>query len=247
MEMEFSRKRRRSFTTLEKCLIFLFVALTGVSIGLIVAYVTERKSSAGGGGDAVTDSGCGNPQKLTEPSGEFTSKDYPSSYDNGDSCSWHITVSPDKVIHLWFEDFSLEETDLCSSDFITVQDNLGIIGKYCGRTKPKPLVSLGNSLMVYFNTNDQGIDKGFKARYNAVAPESIAEITGAGGHLQGSNGELQSPGFPVQNYENAALYQWRITVPAGEQVRLTFSSFDLVPDNCGDYVDVYDSAHLGKG
>lgn len=45
--------------------------------------------------------------------------------------------------------------------------------------------------------------------------------------------------------------QWRITVPEGEKIRLTFSSFDLVPEACKDYVDVYDghktgSAMLGK-
>ncbi|XP_035273212.1 cubilin [Anguilla anguilla] len=249
MGEECSRRGRKTFTTLEKCLIFLFVALTGVCIGLIVAYVLERQSSTGGdeeGEDAVIDSGCGNPQQLTGPSGEFSSKNYPNNYDNGNGCSWHITVSPDKVIQLWFEDFSLEDTDLCSSDFLTIQDNLGTIGKYCGRTKPKPLVSLGNSLVVYFDTNDQGTDKGFKARYSAVAPESTAEIAGGGGHLQGTYGEIKSPGFPSQNYENGALYQWKITVPEGQQIRLTFSTFDLVPTNCGDYVDVYDSAHLGR-
>lgn len=44
-------------------------------------------------------------------------------------------------------------------------------GKYCGNTKPMPLVSLTNHLTVYFNTNDRTRDKGFKAHYKAVAPE----------------------------------------------------------------------------
>ncbi|KAJ8281431.1 hypothetical protein GJAV_G00067600 [Gymnothorax javanicus] len=244
-----SKWRRKTFTTLEKCLIFLFVVMTGVCIGLVVAYVLERQDQTtgeNGGEEEVVDSGCGNPQKLTGSSGEFTSKNYPSSYDNGYSCSWHISVDPDKVIHLWFEEFTLEETDLCSSDFLTVQDNLGTIGKYCGRTKPKPLVSLGNSLVVYFDTNEHGTEKGFKARYSAVAPESTAEIVGGGGYLHGTYGEFQSPGFPVEHYENGALYQWKITVPADQQIRLTFSSFDLMPDNCGDYVDVYDTARLAR-
>ncbi|KAI1887407.1 hypothetical protein AGOR_G00189980 [Albula goreensis] len=240
MEEECSRKRRRSFTTLEKGLIFLFVALGLTCIGLVVVYITERETTTGG--SDAEDSGCGNPQQLTGPSGEFTSKNYPSSYDNGHSCSWHITVDPDKVIHLWFEDFSLEETKLCSSDFITVQDNVGIIGRFCGHSKPKPFVSLGSSLVVYFNSNDRGTDKGFKARYNIVSPESTAEIVGAGGHLQGDHGQIQSPGFPAQNYDNGALYQWKISVPVGEQIRLTFSSFELVPEGCGDYVDIYDSS-----
>ncbi len=47
------------------------------------------------------------------------------------------------------------------------------------------------------------------------------------------------------------LEQWKITVPEGEKVRLTFTSFDLVPELCGDFVKVYDgdaagSSSLGK-
>lgn len=45
--------------------------------------------------------------------------------------------------------------------------------------------------------------------------------------------------------------QWRVTVPKGERVRLTFTSFDLVPEVCGDFVQVFDgytagSSSLGK-
>lgn len=41
----------------------------------------------------------------------------------------HIIVFLLQVIHLWFEDIDLEETQLCMRDFITLQDSLGIIGK----------------------------------------------------------------------------------------------------------------------
>lgn len=33
-----------------------------------------------------------------------------------------------QVIHLWFEEFALEDTQLCMSDFITLRDSLGTIG-----------------------------------------------------------------------------------------------------------------------
>ena len=45
------------------------------------------------------------------------------------------------------------------------------VGKYCGYTKPKPVVSMTNRLTVYFDTNDRKEDIGFKAHYKAVAPE----------------------------------------------------------------------------
>uniref|UniRef100_H3CMZ7 CUB domain-containing protein n=1 Tax=Tetraodon nigroviridis TaxID=99883 RepID=H3CMZ7_TETNG len=235
---------------MEKLLIFLFVLMTGVCIGLVAIYFTgEANSTTNVEGP---DSGCGSPQDLSEESGTFSSMNYPNNYDDGKTCSWHITVDPDKVIHLWFEDFDLEETQLCMRDFITLQDSLGIIGKYCGGVKPRSLVSLTNRLTVYFNTNDMTNKRGFKAYYKAVAPELTSEIVEAGGLLQGDQGSVMTPGFPEQNYKDGALYQWRITVPKGQRVRLTFTSFDLVPEVCGDFVQVFDdytagSSSLDKG
>uniref|UniRef100_A0A3B4TUR0 Zgc:154142 n=1 Tax=Seriola dumerili TaxID=41447 RepID=A0A3B4TUR0_SERDU len=234
----------RGLSTLEKILICLFVAMTGVCISIVVIYVTDKADSSTHA--EGSNSGCGGPQELSAESGTLTSWNYPSSYDNGKSCTWHITVDPDKVIHLWFEEFALEDTKLCTADFITVRDPLGIIGKYCGYTKPKPVVSLSNHLTIYFDTNERKTDQGFKAHYKAVAPENTPEIAGAGGFLQGDQGDLMTPGFPEQNYLNGALYQWRITVPERERVRLTFTSFDLVPEVCGDFVQVYDGHKAGS-
>lgn len=231
-------------TTLEKILIFLFVLIIAVCIGIVVVYVIEKNSTNTNTGDDVIDTGCGSLE-LTASSGEFSSGNYPSSYDSGVSCSWRITAEADKVIHLWFEDFSVEDSGLCYADFVTLRDELGIIGKYCGYSIPKPIVSIGNSLTVFFDTNDRHAEKGFKALYRTVSPEMTAEIVGAGGVLQGDRGELLTPGFPAQNYENGVLYQWKLQVRDGERVRLTFTAFDLVAESCGDFVDVYDGASDG--
>lgn len=51
---------------------------------------------------------------------------------------------------------------------------LFLAGKYCGYSTPKPIVALGNSIFVYFNTNDRYTEKGFKAMYRAVAPETAS-------------------------------------------------------------------------
>ncbi|KAK5608458.1 hypothetical protein CRENBAI_025007, partial [Crenichthys baileyi] len=203
-------------------------------------------------------SGCGGPQELTGESGTFVSWNYPSSYDNGKSCTWSITVDPDKVIHLWFVEFALEENQLCTADFVTLRDTLGTIGKYCGYNKPKPLVTLSNHVMVYFDTNDRKTDQGFKAHYKAVTPDFASQIAGAGGFLQGDQGNLMTPGFPGQSYPNGALYQAaglllaiclsRRGISEGiiERVRLTFTTFDLVPDVCGDFVQIYDGHKAGS-
>ncbi|XP_056442205.1 ovochymase-2 [Gadus chalcogrammus] len=241
---------KNRLTTLEKSLILLFVLLTGACVGLVAIYFTEKNQGAPIGAEGL-DSGCGGPQELSGDSGTFTSWHFPNHYDNGRGCSWQITVAADKVIQLWFEEFALEDSDMCVSDFVTLRDSLGIMGKYCGYTKPRTLVTLENRLMVYFDSNDLKTDQGFKAHYKAVAPESTGEIAGAGGSLQGDQGHLLTPGFPAQNYQNGAFYQWKISVPEGERVRLTFTSFDLAPELCGDYVEVFDghaagAAKLGK-
>ncbi|XP_070846884.1 cubilin [Chaetodon trifascialis] len=237
-------RRSRGMSTLEKCLIFLFVAVTGVCIAFIVLYFIDKDNSS-------HVEGCSGPQLLTEESGIFTSPNFPNSYDNSQSCIWHITVDPDKVIYLEFEEFALEDTQFCTGDFIILQDSLGTIGKYCGNVKPQPLVSLTNQMTVYFDSNSKTAAGGFKANYKAVNPETTSDLVGAGGFLQGDQGEFMTPGFPEKNYLNGASYQWRITGRTGKRVRLTFNSFDLVPEACGDFVEVYDgyradSSSLGK-
>ncbi|XP_058497545.1 ovochymase-2 [Solea solea] len=252
MEVDAEKGSRRpsGMSTLEKCLIFLFVAMTAACIGLVVIFFIDRADESSPHVEEPQ-SGCGGPRELLGESGTFTSWNHPSNYDNSKSCTWQITVEPDKVIHLWFEEFALEESSPCTSDFVTLQDSLGVMGKYCGHTKPNPVVTLTNHLTVYFDTNDRNTDRGFKAQYKAVGPELTAEIAGAGGFLQGDRGDLMTPHFSVKDYLNGALYQWRITVPEGEKVTLTFNTFDLVPEICGDYVQVYDgykpgSSSMGK-
>lgn len=48
-------KSKKGLTTLEKSLIFLFVALTAVSIGLVVVFVIERNNSSPRGGSSPRD------------------------------------------------------------------------------------------------------------------------------------------------------------------------------------------------
>lgn len=45
----------------------------------------------------MLDSGCETPAQLIGERGEFSSENYPRSYDNGKSCSWTITVDSKKV------------------------------------------------------------------------------------------------------------------------------------------------------
>lgn len=43
----------------------------------------------------------------------------------------HLCMFLLQVIHVWFDDFALEDSQSCTGDFITLQDSLGTIGKEC--------------------------------------------------------------------------------------------------------------------
>ena len=52
-----------------------------------------------------------------------------------------MCVCVSQVIHLWFEDFSLEDSELCTADFITLRDDLGIMGETAPNERGQGVVS----------------------------------------------------------------------------------------------------------
>ena len=53
---------------------------------------------------------------------------FPGSYSNKASCQWNIQVPDGKLVHLHFSNFSLEESDGCLGDKVTITDQLGTLG-----------------------------------------------------------------------------------------------------------------------
>ncbi|XP_031759056.1 ovochymase-2 [Xenopus tropicalis] len=232
----------KKLSSLESVLIALFVLMTCACIGLIVVCFLEKPKSSEA-------EGCGTIQHLSGASGSFASLNYPSNYDDSKNCMWEITVEQNKVIHLWFAEFHLEASTLCTADHVTVEDGAGTLGTFCGHSTPKPLVSIGNKLLISFTSNSKTTDKGFKAQYEAVDPSKTAEIIGGGGHLQGNTGDFGTPDTSARAYKNDAIYQWKISVASGYKIKLTFTSFDLEPAGpagCKDVVEVYDGDTKGS-
>ncbi|CAH2301357.1 ovochymase-2-like [Pelobates cultripes] len=158
-------------------------------------------------------------------------------------------VDNKKVIHLWFVEFHVVASSQCSEDHVTVGDDIGTIGTFCGHTTPKPLVSVGNKLTVSFISKSKSTEKGFEAKYEAIDASRTAEIMGGGGHLQNEEGEFSTPASTRSTYANNALYQWRLSVGSNQRIMLTFTSFDLEPEGpagCKDVVEVYDGDTKGS-
>lgn len=61
--------------------------------------------------------------------GSLSSMGYPGSYSNRARCQWIIQVPLGKLVHLQFHNFSLEESELCINDKVSLSDRLGSLGK----------------------------------------------------------------------------------------------------------------------
>lgn len=55
---------------------------------------------------------------------------YPNSYSNKARCQWNLRVPDGKVVHLQFHNFSLEESQLCLNDKVSLTDRLGTLGRF---------------------------------------------------------------------------------------------------------------------
>uniref|UniRef100_A0A672YVA8 CUB domain-containing protein n=1 Tax=Sphaeramia orbicularis TaxID=375764 RepID=A0A672YVA8_9TELE len=75
-----------------------------------------------------TASGCGGPKDLIGAEGSVSSMGFPGSYSNKARCQWNIQVPDGKLVHLHFRNFSLEESDICMNDKVSLRDRLGSLG-----------------------------------------------------------------------------------------------------------------------
>uniref|UniRef100_A0AAV2LFD9 CUB domain-containing protein n=1 Tax=Knipowitschia caucasica TaxID=637954 RepID=A0AAV2LFD9_KNICA len=75
-------------------------------------------------------SGCGGPKDLRD-TGSLSSMGFPGSYSNKADCQWNIRVPDGKLVHLHFHNFSLEESEGCLSDKVSITDQLGSLAP-CG-------------------------------------------------------------------------------------------------------------------
>jgi len=107
----------------------------------------------------------GTPEKVV------MSPNYPSNYPDNQDQTYPVTVAAGKVIKLWFTDFKVEAHSSCKYDWVEIIDNDGtnLLGKSCGMTKPKEIISRTNKLNVKFHSDHNTNYKGFRAEYEAVS------------------------------------------------------------------------------
>ncbi|XP_037683717.1 CUB and sushi domain-containing protein 2 isoform X4 [Choloepus didactylus] len=109
---------------------------------------------------------------LTGPSGVILSPDYPEPYPPGKECDWKVTVSPDFVIALVFNIFTLEP----GYDFLHIYDGRDslspLIGSFYGSQLPGRIESSSNSLFLAFRSDASVSNAGFVIDYTENPRES---------------------------------------------------------------------------
>uniref|UniRef100_A0A3B3Q430 Procollagen C-endopeptidase enhancer a n=1 Tax=Paramormyrops kingsleyae TaxID=1676925 RepID=A0A3B3Q430_9TELE len=139
---------------------------------------------------------CGG--KIQKAQGSLKTPNWPEkNYPAGITCSWHIIVEPDMVIEVKFDKFDLEPDSYCRFDYVVFfnggqNDNSRRIGKYCGDSVPKSIVTDGNQLLVQFVSDLSVTSDGFMASYSSI-PRGSKTPTREGDTWPGSGAESIPP------------------------------------------------------
>ncbi|XP_078584717.1 uncharacterized protein LOC144866897 [Branchiostoma floridae x Branchiostoma japonicum] len=177
---------------------------------------------------------------MAPPGGTVTSPNYPGNYNTYETCEWTITVPEGSVVLLTIDSFHLEE----GYDYLTIYDGGSDsdteLLSLTGETSVHPFTSTSNQMFVRFTSDESETRRGFQFSYTdtdtAIAAPTSAP--GCGGVLTAPpGGTVTSPNYP-DNYGNYEICEWRITVPEGRMVLLTFDSFDLEKND--DSLTIYD-------
>ncbi|XP_016401734.1 neuropilin-1a-like [Sinocyclocheilus rhinocerous] len=171
---------------------------------------------------------CGDNIRITSAN-YLTSPGYPVSYYPSQKCTWVITApGPNQRILINFNPhFDLEDRE-CKYDYVEVRDGVDesgqLVGKYCGKIAPSPVVSSGNQLFIKFASDYETHGAGFSIRYEIfkTGPECSRNFTS-------SSGVIKSPGFP-EKYPNNLDCTFMIFAPKMSEIVLEFESFELEPD-----------------
>ncbi len=209
---------------------------------------------------------CSGLVSLSSASGTLTDGSGSSTYSNGMSCAWQVSVPGATSIAL---DFSAFELEGCC-DYVTIYEGTSSsgrqIGRFNGTSLPPRVVALGADMHVTFTTDGSITRQGFTAAYTAsTAP---MEFLCANGVDDDGDGDVDcadsdcsaheacspvrcagtvdrsAPTGVIQDGSGSGTYWdgmscgWRIQVPGATGIQLDFSSFEL--ESCCDYVTVYE-------
>ena len=168
--------------------------------------------------------------------GTITSPGYPDNYPAFLSCVWKIKATPGKKILATFSEFDVTASTDCDSDYVTVVTGDVALGgssnRYCGKSPPSYIESLGEVLEIRFNTNQGDSCQGFSLDYTIVTKEVTCGSTTSDVQF-----EFLSPLYPDMLPNKTAQCDLTISHNCESpicQLRLDFIDLRLGPPTMGD-------------
>uniref|UniRef100_A0A0A1XPB1 Metalloendopeptidase n=1 Tax=Zeugodacus cucurbitae TaxID=28588 RepID=A0A0A1XPB1_ZEUCU len=143
---------------------------------LYMVFKTDKNKQMAGF-TAIHSTSCGGYLRATNQIQQFYSHALfgNRNYNENMDCEWTIQAPASSNVQLLFLTFDIEASENCTYDYVQVysgmEDTSGpMYGQYCGNTLPQDIISLTDSLLVRFKTDDTVTMKGFSASYVAVDP-----------------------------------------------------------------------------
>ncbi|KAM9386264.1 low-density lipoprotein receptor-related protein 12 [Pholidichthys leucotaenia] len=121
----------------------------------------------------ISDACGGGAELLRASSGVITSPGWPFQYPPHLNCSWNIRARPGDAITISFQDFDLQPSHRCSSDWMSISSYHSLDGlRVCGSSLPPPYVSSLDHVWIHFHSDDSLTGKGFRLSYVSGKPEA---------------------------------------------------------------------------
>ncbi|XP_017555843.2 cubilin [Pygocentrus nattereri] len=169
-------------------------------------------------------------------SGTIRSPGYPdSNYPDNSNCEWYLEGPTGHYLTLSYTAFNLQSSTDCANDYVEIREYNAsgrLLGKHCESSLPAPVDTGDSFAYVKFVSDSSGNAAGFSLSFEASVEE-------CGGDLNAASGTISSPNYP-NLYPHNRVCHWRITVPQGRRVTLTFNDLRLEEHgSCAfDYVEV---------
>ncbi|XP_048237900.1 cubilin-like isoform X1 [Haliotis rufescens] len=177
---------------------------------------------------------CGG--RINGANGTITSPNYPQNYDANLDCEWYIFAPDGHYMTFTFTSFNLQSSTNCASDSLVIREvneTGNVLFNNCGSRTVSPIDTSDSFAYVRFKTDSTIAAQGFSIFFQA-------SVEVCGGDLVTPSGVITSPNYPGL-YAHNRVCEWRIQVPAGRKVTLTFTDFRLEASRtCSwDYIEAY--------
>ncbi|XP_066546735.1 low-density lipoprotein receptor-related protein 12 isoform X1 [Amia ocellicauda] len=119
---------------------------------------------------------CGDvAEQIRASSGVITSPGWPFEYPSRINCSWNIRANPGEIITISFQEFEIQSSHRCGSDWISIGTYKNLDGyRACGSSIPAPYISSQDHVWIKFHSDDSLTGKGFRLSYITGKSEEIS-------------------------------------------------------------------------